>query len=446
MFQTGIITGVSVSHVDARVEEIDAASGDSVRAVVSELLADRRVSEAFALQTCNRAEAYVVVDSAADGRSVLSDRVSHVRSDAVTWLSHEESIRHLMRVAAGLESLVLGEDQIIGQFKTAIDESRAVGGIATVLDETLMKAVHVGETARTETAINQGVLSLGSAAVELAQRELNLDGSSALIVGAGEMGLLSARALSAAGVDRLTIANRTVPHAEHIAAELDIDASAVHLDAIQAAAADVDVLISATNSPQHLISQADLTETDQIVCIDIAQPHDIEPAADAIDGVSLYDIDSLEAVTEETRSDREAAAEAVEAIIDEEFDRLLASFKRKQADEAIRAMYEGAERVKTREVATALTKLEANGDLTDEQRAIVESLADALVGQLLAAPTKSLREAAGEDDWTTIQTAMKLFDPGFDDPPMSPSDIAGSEIPTGSDQIPQHVLERISDD
>ncbi|WP_138005435.1 glutamyl-tRNA reductase [Halalkalirubrum salinum] len=446
MFQTGIITGVSVSHVDARVEEIDAASGDSVRAVVSELLADRRVSEAFALQTCNRAEAYVVVDSAADGRSVLSDRVSHVRSDAVTWLSHEESIRHLMRVAAGLESLVLGEDQIIGQFKTAIDESRAVGGIATVLDETLMKAVHVGETARTETAINQGVLSLGSAAVELAQRELNLDGSSALIVGAGEMGLLSARALSAAGVDRLTIANRTVPHAEHIAAELDIDASAVHLDAIQAAAADVDVLISATNSPEHLISQADLTETDQIVCIDIAQPHDIEPAADAIDGVSLYDIDSLEAVTEETRSDREAAAEAVEAIIDEEFDRLLASFKRKQADEAIRAMYEGAERVKTREVATALTKLEANGDLTDEQRAIVESLADALVGQLLAAPTKSLREAAGEDDWTTIQTAMKLFDPGFDDPPMSPSDIAGSEIPTGSDQIPQHVLERISDD
>ena len=446
MFQTGIITGVSVSHVDARVEEIDAASGDSVRAVVSELLADRRVSEAFAIQTCNRAEAYVVADSAADGRSALSDRVSHVRSGAVTWLSHEESIRHLMRVAAGLESLVLGEDQIIGQFKTAIEESRAAGGIATVLDETLTKAIHVGETARTKTAINQGVLSLGSAAVELAQRETNLDGSSALIVGAGEMGMLSARALSAAGVDQLTIANRTVPHAEHIAAELDVDASAVHLDAIPAAAAEADVLISATNSSEHLISTADLKETDQIVCIDIAQPHDIEPGADAIDGVSLYDIDSLEAVTEETRSDREAAAEAVEAIIDEEFDRLLASFKRKQADEAIRAMYEGAERVKTREVTTALTKLEANGDLTDEQREIVVSLADALVGQLLAAPTKSLREAAGEDDWTTIQTAMKLFDPGFDDPPMSPPNASDSEGPVGSDQIPQHVLERISDD
>ena len=446
MFQTGIITGVSVSHVDARVEEIDAASGDSVRAVVSELLADRRVSEAFAIQTCNRAEAYVVADSAADGRSALSDRVSHVRSGAVTWLSHEESIRHLMRVAAGLESLVLGEDQIIGQFKTAIEESRAAGGIATVLDETLTKAIHVGETARTKTAINQGVLSLGSAAVELAQRETNLDGSSALIVGAGEMGMLSARALSAAGVDQLTIANRTVPHAEHIAAELDVDASAVHLDAIPAAAAEADVLISATNSSEHLISTADLKETDQIVCIDIAQPHDIEPGADAIDGVSLYDIDSLEAVTEETRSDREAAAEAVEAIIDEEFDRLLASFKRKQADEAIRAMYEGAERVKTREVTTALTKLEANGDLTDEQREIVESLADALVGQLLAAPTKSLREAAGEDDWTTIQTAMKLFDPGFDDPPMSPPNVSDSEGPVGSGQIPQHVLERISDD
>jgi glutamyl-tRNA reductase len=157
-------------------------------------------------------------------------------------------------------------------------------------------------------------------------------------------------------------------------------------------------------------------------------------------------------VTAETRRTRRAAAEAVERLIDEEFTRLMETRKRKRADDAIGAMYESAERLKERELEEALTRLEAQGELTEDQRETVASLADALVGQLLAAPTRSLRDAAAEDDWATIQTAMTLFDPDFEadlDLPASPGASGDvdlpEEIPADAD-VPPGVLEGFSDD
>ncbi|XVH32169.1 glutamyl-tRNA reductase [Haloferacaceae archaeon DSL9] len=448
MMRTGVITGVSVSHLHASVDEIADASEGTIREVVSTLRSRPDVAEAFAIQTCNRSEAYVVTDRAEQGRAALSVFAASLPDGTAIYMSHEESLRHLMRVASGLESLVLGEDQILGQFKTAFEESRAADGIGPLLDDAVTKAIHVGERARTETGINEGAVSLGSAAVKLAERELELAGATALVVGAGEMGTLTARALDAAGINRLIIANRTVPHAEHLATDVDATASAVGLDAVPAASTDVDLLISATGSPSYVIDDGDLADAERIVCIDIAQPRDVDPSADSLDGVSVYDIDALEAVTNETQTARRREADRVEAMIDEEFEHLLASFKRKRADEAISAMYESAERVKGREVETAVAKLESQGELTDEQRETVGALADALVGQLLAAPTKSLRDAAQEDDWTTIQTAMRLFDPEFDvryQPPSADRPPHPQDIPT-SGSIPPHVLEQLSDD
>jgi glutamyl-tRNA reductase len=151
-------------------------------------------------------------------------------------------------------------------------------------------------------------------------------------------------------------------------------------------------------------------------------------------------------VTDETHEERQAAAERVESMIDDEFDHLMQRFKRARADEAIGAMYESAERMKQREVDTALRKLESQGELTDEQSETVEALANTIVNQLLAAPTKSLREAAAEDDWTTIQTAMRLFDPEFGgQPPTPPASEMPDSIPDDAD-VPQHVVDRLSDD
>ncbi len=370
MIRTGVITGISVSHVSANVDEIEAASCEDVSSRVSRLLTHPGVSEAFAIQTCNRSEAYVVTDRAEQGRAAVAEITTDVREGAVDHMNHEESLRHLMRVAAGLESLVLGEDQIIGQLKTAFEASRSADGIGPLLEDAITKAIHVGERARTETEINEGVVSLGSAAVELASQETDLAESTALVVGAGEMGSLAANALDAAGVDRLLVANRTIPHATHIADTVDVDASAIGLDAAAAAAERAAVVITATGSPEYVLESNGLAEAGETICIDLAQPRDIDPDAEEIAGVELFDIDALESVTESTHRQREAAAAEVEAMIDEEFDRLLALFKRKRADEAISTMYESAERVKNREVGTAFAKLDAHGELTDKQREV----------------------------------------------------------------------------
>jgi glutamyl-tRNA reductase len=431
MTGTGVITGVSVSHSDATVAEIEAAGGTDAASDVARLLETDGVREAFALQTCNRAEAYVVTDDAAVGRAALRGFAPDARDAAVVELDHEESIRHLMRVAAGLESLVLGEDQIIGQFRRAVDAARGQGAIGSVFDEALTKALHVGERAREETGINEGVVSLGSAAVELAGRHTDLAGATALVVGAGEMGRLAAEALATADVDRVVVANRTLPHAEHVAGTVDVDGTAVGLDGLATAAAEADVLIAATSSPDHVVEPADLAGAGETVVVDVAQPRDVAPAVGEVPSVAVYDLDDLEAVTDETRERRREEAADVEAMIDAEFERLMEAFKRKRADEAIGAMYAGAERVKERELDRAIDNLEANGGLTDAQRDTVEALADSLVGQLLAAPTRSLRDAAAEDDWTTIHTAMRLFDPEFD--PTPPGRDAGGDAEAEAD-------------
>jgi glutamyl-tRNA reductase len=206
------------------------------------------------------------------------------------------------------------------------------------------------------------------------------------------------------------------------------------------------VVISSTGSSEWLIDRGELAAAGETFLVDIARPRDIPPAADGMDHLAVYDLDSLEAVTEKTRSRREAAAERVEAIVEEEFERLLTQYKRERADEVISAMYEGAERIKAEELEETFATL----DLDDQQQATVEAMADSIVSRLLAAPTNSLRDAAEEDDWSTIHTALGLFDPNLEsavpeevpfDPEMSPEEIPDSV----REQMPDAVLEQLEE-
>jgi glutamyl-tRNA reductase len=411
---TGVISGVSVAHQRASVEQIEAACVHDERAAVEALLDHEGIREAFCLQTCNRFEVFVVTDNPERGNEVITSVVADLPEAVRTELGHEESLCHLMRVACGLESLVLGEDQILGQVKDAYANARDSGAIGPVFEEGIQKAIHVGERARTETAISEGVVSLGSAAVALAAEEEDLTDATGLVVGAGEMGTLAAKSL-AESVDRLLVANRTKATATHVAEQVATDATPLALDALPEALSAADVVISATGSPEPVFERRALETAGDTLLIDIAQPRDAPPAAEVLPNVSLYDMDALESVTRETRERRQQAAAAVESMIDREFDRLLARYKRQRADEVIASMYENADQMKERELSRALSKLDTDG-LTDDQRAVVESLADTLVSQLLAAPTKSLRDAAEADDWTTINTALRLFDPTFNVP------------------------------
>ncbi|MFC4248120.1 glutamyl-tRNA reductase [Natribaculum luteum] len=417
MTDTGVVTSARVTHETGSVDDLAAASPDSQRTGVASLRSLPDVDEAFVLSTCNRVEAYVVASETAVGRAALEEFFADVREDAVVWSDHDESLRHLLSVAAGLDSVVVGEDQILGQVRSAYEDARTTGGIGPMLETAITKALHVGERARTETAINEGVVSLGSAAAKLVSETVGVDGATALVVGAGEMGQLAAQSLVDYGVDEVVVANRTVSNAEDVVADLDADGSTVSLDDLETAAARADVVVAATGSPEPVLEPHHLGEREQVV-VDLGQPRDVRPSAAAAPDVTVYDLDDLETVTQRTREQRADAADEVEAMIDREFDLLCEQYKRTRADEVIAAMYESAERVKQREVETALSRLESADDLSEDQKEVVRSMADALVGQLLAPPTKSLREAAAEDDWETINTALQLFDPEFGPEPL----------------------------
>jgi glutamyl-tRNA reductase len=438
---TGLVSGVSISHEGASLDHIERATVESQLEGVETLLSQPGVREAFCLQTCNRAEAYVVTDDAATGRAAL-DRYTAGLDDVRFDMGHEASLEHLIRVACGLESLVLGEDQIIGQVRRALVTAREAGGIGPVLEDAITKAIHVGERARAETGINEGVVSLGSAAVRLAVRELgDIATEDALVVGAGEMGTLAVRALDGE-VASLTVANRSPARAEHLAGDVDVTpARATGLEALEDALESAGLVLTATGSDTHVLDGEMLSEIGETFVVDLASPRDVAPAADDLDGVTVRDLDDLETVTDRTRQARAEAADRVERMVTEELDHLLSQYKRKRADQIIAAMYEGAERVKGREVEKAVSTMETDG-LTDDQEAAVEAMADALVNQLLSAPTKSIREAAEKGDWTTINSALELFGPGMQvDPDRIPDDLSAGEV--DATEIPEEMRDRM---
>ena len=444
-----VLSGARITHETADIEQLEAASHDDATERVQTLLAREGVTEAAVLQTCNRVEEYVVAETGARGRDALSDFAGVAAGDgssrdadggdAVVRMEHGEGLRHLLRVAAGLDSQVLGEDQILGQVREAYRTAKDADALGPVLEDGLLKAIHVGERARSETAINEGIVSLGSAAVDLARRERGLDGRT-VVVGAGEVAETVTAALADLDVGEVCVLNRSPDRAAALAADVgaewgDLDGLADHLRA-------ADVVIVSTGSASPVIGRASLAGADETLVIDLGQPRDVAPDVVDLAHVSAYDLDDLRSVTRRTHEERREAAEAVEAIVDAEYDHLIESYKRKRADAVIRGMYRGAERIKEREVARALGKLD---DLDEDEREVVRGLADALVSRLLAAPTQSLRDAAADDDVETLLAAIELFDPGAEgdaredliaalpDGLFDPSPVEGSTVSEGGE-------------
>ena len=405
-----VLSGARITHESADIEQLEAASHDDVADRVEALLAREGVTEAAVLQTCNRVEEYVVTDTGATGREALSDFGGPVPAEATVPMEHGESLRHLLRVAAGLDSQVLGEDQILGQVRETYRTAKAAEALGPVLEDGLLKAIHVGERARSETAINEGIVSLGSAAVDLAARERGFDGRT-VVVGAGDVAETVLAALADREVADLCVLNRSPDRAAALAAEVagDIDPEWGDLDGLADHLRAADVVIVSTGSASPVIGRASLADAGETLVVDLGQPRDVAPEVADLAHVSAYDLDDLRTVTRRTHEERAEAATEVEAIVSEEYDHLIESYKRKRADAVIRGMYRGADRIKEREVARALGKLDG---LDEDQREVVRGLADALVSRLLAAPTQSLRDAAANDDVETLLAAIELFDPG----------------------------------
>jgi glutamyl-tRNA reductase len=377
------------------------------------------VGEALLISTCNRVEVYGVGEGDASKRvRDLLVATRGVKGKDVLAAMYErrgaEAIRHVFRVASSLDSLVVGEAQILGQLKAAYGLAGKTGTSGPVLSRALERAFGVAKRVRTETAIARGAANVSSVAVELAQRVFGkLEGKRVLVVGAGKMSTLAARHLYSSGADRIVVTNRSPEKAKALASEIDGDAKP--WEDLEALLVDADVVISSTGAREPVLTRAlfkKVVKTRRwrsMVVIDIAVPRDAEPAIGELDGVYLYDIDDLDKVVQANLAERQKAADRAGEIVEHEATQFERWLRTQGVVPTIRALRERFAEVADAEVQKAVEQLARKEHTRDQQKELVQRVVQLVVNKLLHAPTTALREAAGEDGALRAAVLCELF-------------------------------------
>jgi glutamyl-tRNA reductase len=406
------IASMLVTHRKASIDEIERAWHGDVQTLLKWVGSQERVEECAVLKTCNRVEIYIV---SVRGEKVLFDlaKKARVSSRIIDFHDHDESLLHLLRLASGLESMIIGEDQILGQMKELVLMAAKAGTTGWMLDTAFKKAIAVGKRVRKETQINERSVSVGSAAVDLAEKILgDLRGLSVLVIGAGETGELISRALMAKDIGSLVVTNRTYNSAQCLAECLG--AKAVPFEEMKIRLKTADVVISATSAPHYILLKEDIEKAmagreDKLLIIDIANPRDVDEAAAEVPGVELHNIDSLKNISSENMLHRMAEANRVEAIIAEEMQLLKAKYKRKQAEDLLARLYSKAEVIKDQEVKRAMNKLSARHTLGEIEQKVLQDMSHSIVNKLFSEPTKTLKRAAEQGDTEVLTAISELF-------------------------------------
>lgn len=394
-----MILNIRVDHKTANISRMEKSS-DKLEVVFNDIMDKYTVQEYVQIKTCNRAEIYLILKEFSIKQPQYDDFV--VESD-------DEAIEHLLRLSSGLESMIIGEDQILGQIKDAKNRCIKEGSCGKLLETIFTKAVHVGQVVRKKTKINEGSLSIGSAAVELAENvHGNLKCKKVLVIGAGKMGTLVAKALVEKKLKAIVVANRTHDRAVELAKELG--GSAIHFDKLDDAIKDADVVISATGAPHPILTCEKIKEVvpesnlQNMVMVDIANPRDIE--VDVADlGVKLFNIDDLRGIAKRSKEMRESEACDAEKIIAEEMLLLNRSIKRLEVEPIISGIRNSAENIRFIETQKAFKML---GELNGNEK-IVENLTKAVVERIFYDVIKNLKEAAENNDENTIKAAETIF-------------------------------------
>ena len=407
------ILGINHKTAPVALREKVAFSEDRLAAALRTLREELGVAEALILSTCNRTEVYW---SGATSGSDLSQWLERHHGNhldlAASLYIHQESraIEHTFNVASGLDSMVLGEVQILGQLKDAYRIAQESGSTGPILNKLFQAAFSAAKRVRTETRIGANAVSLASATVSLARRVYeDLSAHNVLIVGAGEMNALTARHFMSAGVKRMVIANRTLSRAQALAAELN--AHPASLSELGQELAQADIVISCTASPEPLISKRAVEAAIRarrrrpIFMVDMAVPRDIEPEVSQLEDVYLFSIDDLQQLVDENIQQRELAAGGARLLISEEVARFLADSRAQDAGPAIRALRQQADGIRRQTVEQARRMLQA-GKSTDE---VIDYLANTLTNRLLHAPTQALRQAAELADLALAETVTRLL-------------------------------------
>ncbi|MEX0976248.1 MAG: glutamyl-tRNA reductase [Woeseia sp.] len=396
-------------------------AGDDVVRAMRELVQLEGVREAVVLSTCNRTEFYV--DTENDGASalrswLLNDQQLGVdASQALFTLDHDAAIRHLFRVACGLDSMVLGEPQILGQLKDAFRLAEQSGAVGRQLNRLFQHTFSVAKKVRTDTEIGSSPVSVAYAAVSLANQFFaGFSQHTALLIGAGTTIELVARHLTGKGIGRLFVANRDVERARSLASQFG--GFALPLSELEGTLPSADIIISSTGSPTTIVSLEQMKQAIRkrrrkpIFAVDIAVPRDLDPAIQQLDDVYLYSIDDLEKVVIEGQSSREAAAEAASRILNDEIQRYLNIERSKAIAPVITSLRDRADCIRDEVLRQARRRL-AKGAPTDE---VLDYVTAALLKKLLHQPTVRLREAGETSNTEFIEMARQLFGLDLDDP------------------------------
>jgi glutamyl-tRNA reductase len=434
------ILALGVSHKTASLELRERLALPEGRAVglLAELTDSAHVYEAAAISTCNRTELYLVAADPVEAESHALSLLAREAGIQPTELAGRlysprgaAAAHHLYRVTAGLDSMILGEVEVQGQVKRAYELALVEGATGPILNRLFRGALAAGKRARSETGVSERGLSLPSVSVELARRALgDLANRTVLLVGAGETAELTARALSARGVETVFVANRH--HNRAIGLAQRFGGRAVRIDELPARMQEADIVVSSTNSPHHLIERDGLELVMQarggrpLLLVDLAVPRDIEPDCVEVDGVSLHDVDDVQAIADRNAAGREAEARRADRLLESEvarFERWLGSLETIPTVAALRGR---AEEVVERVLAENESRWES---LSDADRERLGVMARAIANRLLHEPTLQLKRAAEDEDaYARVHALRELFALDVDTAPISERDAQVHDI------------------
>ncbi|HEY5447590.1 MAG TPA: glutamyl-tRNA reductase [Polyangia bacterium] len=410
-----LLIGVSHKTAPVAVRERLAVDPDAIAAALVELTALSPVREAAMISTCNRVELYVAADdadrAAAELAGVLARRAGVAVGDIAEHLyQHRDSaaVRHLFRVASSLDSLVIGEPQILGQTKQAYDAAVQHGTAGAVLRACFEEgAFRVARRVRRETAIARNPVSVSSVAVEFARQVVgDFSRKRVLIVGAGKMSELAARTLRTHGAT-LTVINRTRARADEMAQRFGADVA--DWNDLQGALANADIVIASTGAQRpvltlDLLKQVRKARRGRQLCIlDIAVPRDVEPEVGKLDGIYLFDIDDLQKQASDHRAEREEEAAEAEALVEEELGRFVKRWRSRQRGPVVSALQTHFHGIARAEV------MRLSGGVDEKERKARLDIAESLVKKLLHLPMTALRDDDPDDAVSLVQALQRLF-------------------------------------
>ncbi|MBU2021193.1 MAG: glutamyl-tRNA reductase [Gammaproteobacteria bacterium] len=411
-----ITVGVNHKTAPVSIRERVAFAPEKMIDALSSLISENKANEAVIVSTCNRTELYCSVEDLGKVDGVIA-WLGEYHGIALPELhqycythADDDSVRHIMRVASGLDSLILGEPQILGQVKSAYAVSQEGSCIGPELESLFQRTFSVAKRVRTDTAIGENPVSIAFAAVSLAQRIFaDIRNSTALLIGAGQTIELVARHLKENGIKRIIVANRTLARAQALADELN--AEAIMLGEIGDYLSQADIVISSTASQLPIIGKGMVERaTSQrrhspMLLIDIAVPRDIEPEVEEVSDAYLYTVDDLHSVIEENVRARQDAAKAAEQMIEEG----VASYRRvvesRKVSDLIVTFRQSAEAIKNTELEKALKGLE----MGQSPEQVINKLAHGLMNKLIHAPTRYLRDAGADADQGALIIASNVL-------------------------------------